>query len=79
MAHPPYDLAAATRHVSAKDRDLARVIRKVGPCELEISARQSPYQALVESIVYQQLAGHAAATIYGRLCRSFGSKRCPRR
>lgn len=78
MALPPYDLAAATRHVSKKDRDLARIIRKVGPCALEISARHSPYQALVESIVYQQLAGHAAATIYGRLCRSFGSKRCPR-
>jgi len=78
MAIPPYDLVAATRHVSKKDRALARVIREVGPCALEISARQSPYQALVESIVYQQLSGRAAATIYGRLCRSFGSSRCPK-
>jgi len=78
MANPPYDLVAATRHVSKKDRALARVIREVGPCALEISARQSPYQALVESIVYQQLSGRAAATIYGRLCRSFGSSRCPK-
>jgi DNA-3-methyladenine glycosylase II len=78
MARPPYDLAAATRHVSKKDRALARVIRDVGPCALEIAARQSPYQALVESIVYQQLSGRAAATIYGRLCRTFGSNRCPK-
>ncbi len=78
MAIPPYDLVAATRHVSKKDRALARVIREVGPCALEISSRQSPYQALVESIVYQQLSGRAAATIYGRLCRSFGSSRCPK-
>jgi 3-methyladenine DNA glycosylase/8-oxoguanine DNA glycosylase len=78
MANPPYDLVAAARHVSKKDRALARVIREVGPCALEISARQSPYQALVESIVYQQLSGRAAATIYGRLCRSFGSSRCPK-
>ncbi len=64
-------------HLSRKDRTLARLIREVGPCRLEIAARQSPYQALLESIVYQQLTGKAAATIYGRVCASFGSSRCP--
>ena len=49
----------------------------MGPCGLEIAPRQSPYEALAESIVYQQLTGKAAATIYARLCKSFGSRRCP--
>jgi DNA-3-methyladenine glycosylase II len=78
MATPPFDLQAATAHVAKRDRGLARIIREVGPCELEIAARRSPYEALVESIVYQQLSGRAAATIYSRLCRSFGSSRCPK-
>ena len=56
---------------------MARLIREVGPCRLEIAPRQSPYQALLESIVYQQLTAKAAATIYGRVCKSFGSSRCP--
>lgn len=49
----------------------------MGPCRLAIAPKQSPYQALLESIVYQQLTGKAAATIYGRVCASFGSRRCP--
>jgi DNA-3-methyladenine glycosylase II len=78
MATPPFDLAAACKHVSRRDRTLGRVIREVGPCGLEIAARQSPYEALAESIVYQQLSGRAAATIYGRFCGLYGSRRCPR-
>lgn len=78
MSTPPFDLAAACAHVAKRDRTLARVMREVGPCRLEIAARQSPYQALFESIVYQQLNGNAAATIYARTCRLFGSSRCPK-
>ena len=44
---------------------------------MEIAPRQSPYQALLESVVYQQLTAKAAATIYARVCASFGSSRCP--
>lgn len=76
-APPPFDVDAAVAHLSRKDRTLARLIREVGPCRLEIATRQSPYQALLESIVYQQLTAKAAATIYGRVCSSFGSSRCP--
>jgi len=53
-------------------------MKDVGPCRLEIATRQSPYEALFESIVYQQLTGQAAATIYARTCKLFGSRRCPR-
>ncbi len=32
----------------------------------------SPFAALAESIVYQQLHGRAAASIFGRLCERVG-------
>jgi 3-methyladenine DNA glycosylase/8-oxoguanine DNA glycosylase len=77
MPAPPFDLKAACAHVARRDRTLARMMREVGPCRFEITAHQSPYQALFESIVYQQLSGQAAATIYARVCKLFGSRRCP--
>ena len=76
-ARPPFNIDVAVDHLSKKDRTLGRLIRQVGPCGLEIAPRQSPYEALAESIVYQQFTGKAAATIYARLCKSFGSRRCP--
>ncbi|HSM14185.1 MAG TPA: DNA-3-methyladenine glycosylase [Thermoanaerobaculia bacterium] len=78
MTAPPFDLDSACAHVAKRDRTLARVIRKTGPCALQIAGRKSPYEALAESIVYQQLSGQAAATIYARFCKLFGSRRCPR-
>jgi DNA-3-methyladenine glycosylase II len=39
---------------------------------MRISGGQSPFEALVESIIYQQLHGKAAATIHRRLLESFG-------
>lgn len=78
MATPPFDLATACAHVAKRDRTLARVMREVGPCELEIASRRSPYEALAQSIVYQQLTGQAAATIFTRFCRLFDGNRCPR-
>ena len=63
--------------MSKKDRTLGRLIRQVGPCSLQIAPRQSPYEALAESIVYQQLTGKAAATIYARVCKLYNSRRCP--
>ncbi len=81
MAAPsplPYDLVAATEHLLAADRRLARLIERVGPCRLAIEVDQSPYEALVEAIVYQQLHARAAAAIYGRLCAAFGGDGAPR-
>lgn len=36
---------------------------------------QSPFEALAEAIVYQQLTGKAAATIFGRVKAAVGEKR----
>ena len=75
---PPYDVAIAVAELSARDPKLAALIARVGPCRLQVDARQSPFDALLESIIYQQLHGKAAATIYGRMCRLFAPRRSPR-
>ncbi len=40
---------------------------------MRVASTQSPFEALVESIVYQQLHGKAAATIHRRLIESFSA------
>jgi 3-methyladenine DNA glycosylase/8-oxoguanine DNA glycosylase len=47
------------------------VIDAVGPFALELKRTQNLYGALLESIVYQQLSGKAAQTIYRRVCELF--------
>ena len=71
----PFDLQAAERHLVGADAKLAALIARVGPCRLQIEALASPFAALVESIVYQQLTGKAAATIHGRLVGLFPRRR----
>jgi 3-methyladenine DNA glycosylase/8-oxoguanine DNA glycosylase len=66
---------AAVAHLRRADPVLAGVIREVGPCRLAVDRGGGPYAALVESIVYQQITGKAAATIHGRLCDLAGRRR----
>ncbi len=68
---PRYDSAAALAAISAADPKLARLIARAGPFTLKLSGTQSPFEALTESIIYQQLHGKAAATIHRRLLESF--------
>jgi 3-methyladenine DNA glycosylase/8-oxoguanine DNA glycosylase len=68
-------LSVAVETAAKADKKLARVIESVGPCLLKANDIQNPFEALAESIVYQQLTGKAAATIFGRvkaLCREPG-------
>ncbi len=58
---------AAIEHLTKADKVLARLIRKVGPCELIPRKRCSPFQALVQSVAHQQLNGTAANTILKRV------------
>jgi DNA-3-methyladenine glycosylase II len=69
---PRYDSALAIRELSAADPKLGKLIERTGPFTLRVSSGQSPFEALVESIIYQQLHGKAAATIHRRLLESFG-------
>src|ERR1039458_934174 len=74
---PRYDSAAALRELTAADPQLGRLIQRAGPFTLRVASAQSPFEALVESIVYQQLHGKAAATIHRRLLESFGPTLAP--
>jgi len=58
--------AEATRSVAERDPVLAALIAEAGPMRLRRAAL-SPFEALVQAIVYQQLAGAAARAIHGRL------------
>jgi DNA-3-methyladenine glycosylase II len=68
---PRYDADLAVRDLAAADPKLARLIERAGPFTMRLASTQSPFEALVESIIYQQLHGKAAATIHRRMIESF--------
>jgi 3-methyladenine DNA glycosylase/8-oxoguanine DNA glycosylase len=59
------------------DSVLGGLIRRVGPCKLKPKARRSPFEALVQAVVYQQLNGTAAAAIFGRVKALYPGRRFP--
>src|SRR5215472_13151383 len=61
------DHTAAIAHLSSIDRKLAKIIAKAGPCALQPENTQSIFDALLESIIYQQLNGKVAAVITERV------------
>lgn len=65
--HYPVDAEQVMRELCRADRLLAKVIRKVGSFPTKRQKPQHPYESLMQAIVYQQLAGKAAATIFGRV------------
>jgi len=66
-----FDPQVAVTHLRASDAALARLIEAVGPFRLQPKTTASLFVALAEAIVYQQLTGKAAATIFARLCALF--------
>ncbi len=67
-----FDWKAAVAHLKKVDPKLGRVIDAAGAATvLELKKTPSLFGALAEAIVYQQLSGKAAATIYGRVCALF--------
>ncbi len=52
----------ALTHLKAADPVLGALIERVGPCKIKYT--EPVFQTLVRSIVYQQLHGKAALTIY---------------
>src|SRR6267378_2492788 len=69
---------AAVELLRGRDRRLAKFIDRVGPFRMRPAELQSPFEALLESIVYQQLTGKAAATILARVVALFRPRRFPR-
>jgi methylated-DNA-[protein]-cysteine S-methyltransferase len=66
-----FDPPAAVAHLCAADPKLGELIARVGTCRMRIRPAHSTFLALAESIVYQQLSGRAAATIFARVCALF--------
>src|SRR5271168_3456199 len=67
-----YDPALACAELSEADPKLARLIAAAGPFTMRLKSSHSPFEALLEAIIYQQLNGRAAATILSRLLGIFG-------
>src|SRR3984957_7699679 len=54
----------AILHLKKSDPVLCAIIERVGPCRMQFGPAE--FASLAESIVYQQLNGSAAATIFNR-------------
>jgi DNA-3-methyladenine glycosylase II len=67
----PFDPAEAVAHLRAADAKLAALMDRAGDFTLKLDPTPSPFESLVESIIYQQLNGKAAATIHGRVREYF--------
>jgi 3-methyladenine DNA glycosylase/8-oxoguanine DNA glycosylase len=70
-------LSEAVAHLARVEPRLADIIEQVGECRLKIEELQTPFEALAESIIYQQITGKAAQTITNRLIEKFAPKAFP--
>jgi 3-methyladenine DNA glycosylase/8-oxoguanine DNA glycosylase len=69
------ELRTAESALSRRDPLLRGLIRRHGPCALEPRWTRTPYQSLVQAVVYQQLSGKAASTIFERFLALFPGER----
>jgi DNA-3-methyladenine glycosylase II len=65
----------ARRHLSATDARMAELIARSRRYNIAPSLVIRPFDALAESIAYQQLSGKAAATIWGRVRALYPKKK----
>ncbi len=67
MGDAHFDREAAVKHLASRDRTLGAWMAKLGAFTMEVEATQSVYEAVARAVVYQQLTGRAAATIWSRV------------
>lgn len=65
----------AIHHLKKSDPVLRKIIEKVGPCRMEFGPPE--FHSLAEAIVYQQLNGKAAVTIFKRFAALAGEPLTP--
>jgi DNA-3-methyladenine glycosylase II len=65
----------AINHLKRSDPILRGIIERIGPCRMEFGPPE--FQSLAEAIVYQQLNGTAAATIFKRFAALAGEPLMP--
>jgi DNA-3-methyladenine glycosylase II len=73
----PFDPAEAIEHLKASDAKLGTLIERAGAFTLRLDPLPSPFESLIESILYQQLHGKAAATIHRRVREYYGGDPAP--
>jgi DNA-3-methyladenine glycosylase II len=73
----PFDPDQAIAHLRSRDPKLGALIDRAGPFTLRLDQSASPFESLLESILYQQLHGKAAAAIHARLRTFFGGDPAP--
>ena len=62
-----------TKFLSSLDQDWNLLISSVGPCKLNLSTELEPYQALIKSVIFQQLRPTSASAIFNRFTQYFDS------
>jgi 3-methyladenine DNA glycosylase/8-oxoguanine DNA glycosylase len=75
MAGLPFDWCAALEHLGRADARFGAVLGRAREVPLVIERRRSPFEYLLQSVIYQQLSGRAAATIHGRFLDLFPARR----
>jgi len=71
----PRKIRLAEDHLRTNDPVMASIIKEIGRCGLVRSKREDPFIAIVEAIIWQQLSGKAARTIYERFLKIFPNGR----
>lgn len=59
--------------LSSIDQDWNLLVSSVGPCKLDLSMELEPYQALIKSVIFQQLRPASASGIFNRFTQCFDS------
>src|ERR1700733_13052444 len=68
-------MSKAVNHLKKCDPVLCAIIQRVGPCRMEFGVPE--FASLAEAIVYQQLNGKAAVTIFNRFVAVAGDPLTP--
>jgi len=71
----PDVISVATQHLAASDPRFADLIARAKPFGPRAAVLVRPFEALAESIAYQQLSGKAAATIWSRVRALYGKRK----
>jgi DNA-3-methyladenine glycosylase II len=70
-----YVMRKAVNHLKKADPVLRAIIKRVGPCRMEFGPAE--FSSVAEAIVYQQLNGKAAVTIFKRFAALAGEPITP--
>ncbi|MFL5798096.1 MAG: DNA-3-methyladenine glycosylase family protein [Actinomycetota bacterium] len=76
---PRVSAAAATAEVARRDPVMAGLIERAGPLAIRPPRDPDAFVELAQAIAYQQLAGRAAAAIWGRVAGLFDGAMTPER